>query len=199
LTRLECSEFNRSERDAHELCHRMAERFQHPADLAILSLDEFDHEMCFPRGSLPHDHRVRPKAVDAFGHPRRVLVVECASHGHDVSSHDRVRRISQVVRQLTVGRQQQEPRTRHVEPSDGDERFRCLAEHIEYGGPALRVAPSGENTFRLVEGNCAPLSHRGLCAVNGDRAVLGDDEVCRIADDAPGDSDSAVRDQSLRF
>ena len=82
----------------------MAERFQHPADLAILSLDEFDDEMCFPCGSLPHYHRVRAKAVDAFGHPRRVLVVECASHRHDVSSHDRVGRIRQVVRKLGVGR-----------------------------------------------------------------------------------------------
>jgi len=99
----------------------MSERFEHPADLAILSLDEFDNEMRFARRSLAHYDRVRAKVIDSFGHSCRVLVVECASDGDDVSSHDRVRRIGQIVGELCVGRQQQQAGASKVQSANRDE------------------------------------------------------------------------------
>jgi hypothetical protein len=142
---------------------------------------------------------VRTTPIDAVGHPPGVLVIEGTTHGDDVASHDRVRRICQGVGELRVGRQQQQTGAGHVQTTDGDKRFCCIAEHIEYGRSAIGIVASRDHPLRLVKGDRAPLSPSGLCAVNRNRILLGDDKTCGVADDAAGDANAPIRDQLLRF
>jgi hypothetical protein len=155
--------------------------------------------MRFARGSLPHQDRVRAKAIDAGGHTRRLVVVECATHGDDVPSHDRIRRIGQIIRKLGIGRKKQQPCAGHVESPDGDKCFTYLAKNIKHRRSAFRIAPSGNDPSRLVKGNRAPRSRHRFRLINSNSSVFGNDKVPGVAHDASGHSNAALSDQAPRL
>src|SRR6266545_2197133 len=130
---LQRPELDRAERDSHQARDLVAERGEHPPDLAILPLDELDDQVCFACGAFPHDDRLCRKAVDALHHAVDGRVVDRAAHGHCVSSNDSLGRIGQAIGELRVVGQEQDAGARHVEPSNGDQPVAGVTKHVEDG------------------------------------------------------------------
>jgi len=172
----------------------MSERFEHATDLAVLSFDELHDQMCFAEGSLPDQNRGCTKPVDPGGHLIRGGVIKCATHGDDVPSHDRVRGIGQIVGELGVGGQEQQPGARHVKPANRDECSCFVAEHVEYRWPAFGIAPSGNDASRFVKRQCAPGATGWLRIINRNSGVFGGDKVPGVAHDATRDANASIRD-----
>src|SRR5580693_2294701 len=72
---------------------------------------------------------------------------------HDVASHDGAGRIGEGGRDRSVAGEEEQARRRPIEAPDGHEASTRVAENVEDGLTALRIATSRHGASRLVEGD----------------------------------------------
>jgi hypothetical protein len=75
---------------------------------------------------------------------------------HDVAADDRTDRIGERGRERRVSREEQQAGRRAIEAPHGDEAAACVAEDVEHGRTAFRIAARRDGTPRLVERDHQP-------------------------------------------
>jgi hypothetical protein len=120
-----------------------------------------------------------------------VFQVDAAAYGHHVASRVACRRIRKSVREVGVGREQQQSRRGAIEPSHGNEPVRHRAEDVEHRRPPFRIAPRRDGAARLVKQQQAERLLRDWGGVDVETRSSQRDEMTGISDDASVDAHPA--------
>ena len=128
----------------------MADRFAHPAHLAVAAFVEDELEAGRTEPANARGRRETVLELDALGERAQGLVVRLPPGLHLVDLLDAVPGVGERVRELAVVREQQRARRVDVEPADGDD-ARVVLDEPDHGRPALRVAGGRHDARRLVQ------------------------------------------------
>jgi len=146
---------NRTDRRPHQLPHAAADRFQHPAHLAIPSLGNLDFEKrALVLIAHPRDlSRLRGPVIQvhALAQLLKLLISQHARRFHQVRLRHLAFGIHHVLCELRVIRQNQQAAGVEIQPAHGNHILRYAFQQIVNRRPAFRILVSGEIAFRLIQ------------------------------------------------
>ena len=170
----------RTELDAPEAQHRMAEGLAVALDLAVAPFGERDLEPRRPRVPCPvaadeaHGARHRGPVGQRGAAPpaREILGADAPLDLNLVDARDLVARMEKAVAELAVIGEQEQALGVEVEATDREQPLGARGQEIDHDGAPLRIAPARHVAARLVQEQVAM---RG--DARGQRAAVDGDDV----------------------
>src|SRR5262249_17080084 len=199
------AEPQRPHADAHEPLDKEPERLKHAPDLAIAPFVELDFQPGFLAERLDDFHlrRRRPAVFqpNAFAQPLQVFARRPTADLDAIDFFDFIARMHELLRELAVVREKQQPRRVEVESAYWKEMALCpeALEPTAQVRPALRIAQRRDHPRRLVQQHVAQRRARDQLTVDFDLVLRGVGLRTELRDDGAVDGYASLRDPFFRF
>lgn len=190
------TQLERTEGDAFQFNHLMADSCQQSTNFAVLAFLKFQFQD--RAASLMSHHTNALEAEKAFGkiHPVAQLI-QCLRgwpprHMTTIASHNFEARVRQSLCQVAVVGQQQQALRVFVQPSDGEESLIGNRDHVHSTRTPFRVPVGAEHTFGFVQQEVTESGKAQPFGIESDIVSFRRYGASRVVDDDSVHRDAAI-------